>query len=356
MKILTVIGARPQFIKAAPLSKAAANAGVNEILLHTGQHFDKNMSEVFFEQLNIPQPKYNLEISGGGHGAMTGKMLEGIEQVILEEKPDYVLVFGDTNSTLAGSLGAAKLHVPVAHVEAGLRSWNRKMPEEVNRVLTDHISNQLFCSSPVSVENLKNEGITSGVHMVGDIMADASRLACEVVLKDEAKYLECLPEGVNKGDSFVLLTTHRAENTDDPAILGTIVDKINERDSEPFIFPLHPRTKAKLAEFNLTFKDHVHVIDPVGYLEMNALLMNASKVATDSGGLQKEAYWQNKPCVTMRGETEWVETVEEKCNVLWDPSLSLAEMWDSLDMSCKKDATYGDAYAAEKIIEEILKA
>lgn len=351
MKILTVIGARPQFVKAAPLAKAASDAGIEEVILHTGQHYDYNMSEVFFDELSIPKPKYNLEISGGGHGAMTGKMLEGIEQILLSERPDFLLVYGDTNSTLAGALAAAKLHIPVAHVEAGLRSWNRKMPEEINRVLTDHVSNILFCSSSVSRDNLKREGIGEQVHIVGDIMADANRLAKEVTAKEPLKYLDCLPTGIDLETGYSLLTIHRAESTDNSDLLSGLVEQINKCDSMPIVFPVHPRTKTKLMEYGMTLADHVFQIDPVGYLEMTALLMNCSRVATDSGGLQKEAYWMNKPCVTLRAETEWLETVNEQCNVLWSPSIDLESHWAQLDLSQKQEATYGDSFSAAKIID-----
>lgn len=353
MKILTVVGARPQFVKAAPLAKAASDAGIEEIILHTGQHYDYNMSEVFFQELSIPRPKYNLEIAGGTHGLMTGRMLEGIEKILLDEQPDILLVYGDTNSTLAGALAATKLHIPVAHVEAGLRSWNRKMPEEVNRILTDHISSFLFCSSSVSQNNLSNEGIDEHVYIVGDIMADANRLASEVVGKATSKYFDSLFADVSLGEKYCLLTIHRAESTDNRDLLSDLVEQINKFDSMPVIFPIHPRTKSKLKKYQLDLADHVFQIDPVGYLEMTALLMHCDRVATDSGGLQKEAYWMNKPCVTLRTETEWVETVDEKCNVLWSKGDSLEDMWCTLDMTQKRESTYGDSYTARRIIEHL---
>jgi UDP-GlcNAc3NAcA epimerase len=313
IKILTIIGARPQFIKAAMVSRAMSahnQKSITEVILHTGQHFDPNMSEIFFTQMGIPKPDYLLGIHGGSHGEMTGRMLTGIEKVILEEKPDRVLVYGDTNSTLAGALAAAKLHVPVAHVEAGLRSFNMDMPEEINRILTDQISDLLFCPTQTAMDNLHREGFDhkpAQVLKVGDVMQDAALFFAQQAIK---------PEHVSQSGEFVLATLHRAENTDDPVRLKEIVAALNETHASisPVILPLHPRTKHAVNQAGLTLD--VHVIDPVGYLEMLWLLTNCSLVLTDSGGVQKEAFFFSKPCVTTRDQTEWVELVEAGANVL----------------------------------------
>lgn len=313
MHLLTVIGARPQFIKAAPVSQALAAAGIRETLLHTGQHYDPAMSDVFFEELGIPAPAYNLGLGGGTHGKMTAGMLAGIEEVLLNLHPTALLVYGDTNSTLAGALAAAKLHLPVIHVEAGLRSFNRKMPEEVNRVLTDHLSSLLLCSSEVGVNHLRNEGITRGVHIVGDVMADSLLAAQQRILSTgmvtrlQKLGLEFQPK------AYGLLTLHRAENTDDRERLATLVEALNNAPF-PLVFPIHPRTAGALQRHGLAFGPQVKTIPPVGYLDMAALLAGAKMVLTDSGGLQKEAYWSRIPCVTLRDETEWTETCETGWN------------------------------------------
>lgn len=313
-KVLTVVGARPQFIKAAAVSRAFRDfPRMSEVMVHTGQHFDANMSDVFFRELGIPQPRHNLEVHGGGHGEMTGRMLEGIERVLLEEKPDWMLVYGDTNSTIAGALAAAKLHTPVAHVEAGLRSFNRRMPEEVNRVLTDHVSTLLFCPTKAAVDNLAAEGIVEGVHQVGDVMYDATLDAIRRA-KTESTVLETL--GLAPG-SYVLATIHRAENTDTAEHLGAVFDYLRAQASGmPVVLPLHPRTRDAARRFGLAL-DGLRVIDPVGYLDMARLLDGCALVLTDSGGVQKEAYFHRKPCITLRDETEWVETVETGWNRLW---------------------------------------
>jgi len=313
MRILTIVGARPQFVKAAAVSKALAAQGIDEIMVHSGQHYDPQMSDIFFSELEMLSPAYNLGIHGANHGAMTGRMLAGVEEIILKEKPDWVLVYGDTNSTLAGALAAAKLHVPVAHVEAGLRSFNRKMPEEINRILSDHVSSLLFCPTRLSVENLKNEGIVSGVQMVGDVMMDAT-LAAMKIAQTKSHILEKL--SLCDGE-YSLATIHRAENTDDPrqlaAVMRYLEDKARER---PVILPLHPRTKAALAREGIT-PLRVRIIEPVGYLDMQRLLGASAEVFTDSGGLQKEAYFHRKRCTTLRDQTEWVETIENGWNRLW---------------------------------------
>lgn len=314
MKIVSVVGARPQFIKAGAVSRViAATAGLTERMIHTGQHFDDAMSAVFFRELEMEEPAYNLGVSGQGHGAMTGRMLEGVEGVLLEERPDMVLVYGDTNSTLAGALAAAKLHIPVAHVEAGLRSFNRRMPEEVNRVLTDHVSALQFCPTSTAVENLRNEGITEGVFNTGDVMYDATLHAIRMA---EAGSTIVQDLGLEPGE-FAVCTLHRAENTDDPARLAAVLDWLKaQAESRLVVLPLHPRTRGALTRHGLDLGP-LRVVEPLGYFDMHALLAASAAVFTDSGGLQKEAYFHRKPCVTLRDETEWVETVQSGWNRLW---------------------------------------
>lgn len=311
VKVVTVVGARPQFIKAAPVSRVIREQAT-EILVHTGQHYDKSMSDVFFEELNIPVPEYNLHVGSKSHGAQTGEMLSKIEEVLLAEKPDCLLVYGDTNSTIAGALAAAKLHIPVAHVEAGLRSFNRRMPEEVNRVLTDHISEWLFCPTPTAVKHLATEGVTKGVYLCGDVMLDAVNYNRQ--LADQKSTI--LRDLQLQAGSYILITLHRAENTDDPARLSAIIGAINELPL-PAVLPIHPRTRNKLPQLGLTITNPlVKLIDPVGYLDMLQLEVNAKKILTDSGGVQKEAFFAHVPCITMRDETEWTETVELGTNIL----------------------------------------
>lgn len=314
LKLITVVGARPQFIKAAPLSYAIGQCcDIEEILVHTGQHFDVNMSEVFFRELDIPTPRYNLGIAGASHGAMTGRMLEALEAVMLKEQPDGVLVYGDTNSTLAGALSAAKLNLPIAHVEAGLRSFNRKMPEEINRIVTDHLSSILLCPTQTAVHNLKREGLQRGVHHVGDVMYDASLLAlqCARASSDVLDRLGLEPE------TFSLATIHRAENTDNREQLAKVLDYLKAAARElPVVLPIHPRTRKLCNIFGLDLKGLI-TSEPVGYLDMARLLDACVSVFTDSGGLQKEAYFHRKPCVTLRTETEWIETIDYGWNRLW---------------------------------------
>ena len=310
MKIVSIVGARPQFVKAAVLSRELRKDHT-EILVHTGQHYDTNMSDVFFKELEIPTPDYNLNIGSGNHGEQTGAMLKGIEEVLLKEKPDWCLVYGDTNSTLAGALAAVKLHIKVAHVEAGLRSFNLRMPEEINRVLTDHISDLLLCPTQTAVDNLKNEGISQGVHLVGDVMYEALMWAVE-----KARIHSSILTDLNlTPKKYLLATVHRAENTDDPERLSKILSAFNQI-PEPLIWPVHPRTRKKLEERNWQPGDHIQLIDPLGYLDMVQLEENAHKIITDSGGIQKEAFWLRVPCITLRDETEWVETIECGCNIL----------------------------------------
>jgi UDP-GlcNAc3NAcA epimerase len=310
-KILTIIGARPQFIKASVVSKAIQETScLTEVLVHTGQHFDSNMSDVFFDDLGIPRPDYQLDINGGHHGDMTGRMLIEVEKVLLQEKPDWVLVYGDTNSTLAGALAASKLHIPVAHVEAGLRSFNMQMPEEINRILTDQISRVLFCPTDSAIKNLQQEGFADKpitVLQVGDVMQDSADFFAQRATR---------PPNFEIEQGFILTTLHRAENTDSPTRLSAIVEALNElhRTVAPVVLPLHPRTRSMLAKDGLILD--VHLIDPVGYLEMIWLLQHSGLVLTDSGGVQKEAYFFEKACVTMRDQTEWVELIQAGANEL----------------------------------------
>jgi UDP-N-acetylglucosamine 2-epimerase len=313
MKVVTIVGARPQFIKSAPVSKVLREAGHQEFLVHTGQHYDYGMSQIFFDELALSEPNINLGVGSGSHGKQTGEMLIGIEQVLLDQKPDWVLVYGDTNSTLAGALAAVKLHIPLAHVEAGLRSYNPEMPEEHNRVLTDHCANLLFCPTQNAVLNLANEGIKKGVHWVGDTMYDAVLQYTEIA-KQRSKILKDL--GL-QAKSYFLATVHRAYNTDNPHNLGNIMAAFHEID-EQIIFPIHPRTRAVLESLNIPKFENtrVQIIPAVGYLDMLVLEQNARLILTDSGGIQKEAYFYSVPCVTLRPETEWVETVETGWNLL----------------------------------------
>lgn len=349
-KILTVVGARPQFVKAAVVSRALADqGGLKEVIVHTGQHFDDNMSTVFFDELGIPQPAHNLGIGGGTHGANTGRALEAIERVMKDEAPDIVLVYGDTDSTLAGALAAGKLCIPVAHVEAGLRSFNRRMPEELNRVLTDHISELLFTPSQAAVDNLSHEGITgSKVHSVGDVMYDAV-LTFSPIAERRSVVMSTL--GLTPG-AFALVTLHRKENTDDAARLRSIFDGLG-RSQMPVVLPLHPRTRNRLSEFGIKPGMGVLIVDPVGYFDMMQLERNAGLIATDSGGVQKEAYFHGVPCVTMRDETEWVELVELGVNRLVGAQADLIA--DALAkppvVAGHSRSAYGDGRSAQRIAE-----
>lgn len=403
MKIATIIGARPQFIKAAAVSRAIAahncltphSSRLTEVIIHTGQHYDNGMSAVFFEELEIPDPKYNLAIGSGSHGQQTGQMLAKIEEVLIEECPDWVLVYGDTNSTLAGALTAAKLHIPVAHVEAGLRSYNRRMPEEINRVLTDHISTILFCPSKTAIENLRKEGFTnihnngnlnnitrtphsspltpdapltpyssplapnasrptpnaSLVLNVGDVMYDMLLYAVRYAenksrILDE---LKIVPRG------YDMLTLHRAETTDDPRRLEEIISFVNEVSARmPVIFPMHPRMAKAYAGIRRPFAENVRIIEPLGYFDLLTALKNAHRLMTDSGGMQKEAYWLQVPCITLRDETEWVETIHSGWNILWRDYRGAHHPPHSSrftpNSSLLTPHAYGDGHAAEKII------
>lgn len=366
MKIVTVIGARPQFVKAAVVSRAIAKFNnenkdkiINEVIVHTGQHYDTNMSDVFFKEMQIPQPNYHLGIGGSSHGAMTGRMLEEIEKVLLIEKPDMVLVYGDTNSTLAGALAAAKLHIPVAHVEAGLRSFNMEMPEEVNRILTDRVSKWLLCPTETAMQNLENEGLASwagaNAHNVGDVMYDATLFYREIAVpSDEVKKLIDI-----NNEGFYLATVHRAENTDNELRLADIFKALKEiSNTTPVIIPLHPRTK-KLLMKNKIKLGNITCIDPVGYFDMITLLAECKGVFTDSGGVQKEAYFFNKACITLRDETEWIELVQHGFNKLagadYDKILELER--DFMGTKIKDDVSlYGHGRAGEKIVRVLANA
>lgn len=351
MKLLTIVGARPQFIKAATVSRQVAlRKDVSEIIVHTGQHYDANMSDVFFEELAIPSPRYHLGIGGTSHGAMTGRMLEAIEAVLLKERPDRVLVYGDTNSTLAGALAAVKLHIPVAHVEAGLRSFNRRMPEEINRILTDHASDMLFVPTRAAFENLLLEGFHEEcLHLVGDVMYDAA-----LFYKERAYPPAWFRESGIKEGSFVLATLHRAENTDDPVRLGAILSGLGAC-GRPVILPLHPRTQMRLAQFGIDVSSNVRIFGPVGYLEMVWLEANAALIATDSGGVQKEAFFHGKPCITLRDETEWMELVKSGWNVLTGADTrAIAQAIRDAREPESRPQFYGGGEAAKCLIQSIV--
>lgn len=347
MKVLTVVGARPQFIKAAPVSHALRQVAT-EVLVHTGQHFDANMSDVFFEELAIPAPDHHLGVGGGSHGAMTGAMLARLEEVMLAEHPDWVLVYGDTNSTLAGALAATKLHLPVAHVEAGLRSFNRRMPEEVNRVLTDHAAELLFAPTDTAVRHLEREGIKTGVHRVGDVMLDATR---HFLPRAQEKVGRLAELGLAPG-GYYLATVHRAENTDVPERLAAIFGVFPLLD-RPVVLPLHPRTRKRLEEQGLEgvlAHPNLRIVPPVGYLDMLMLEASAAAILTDSGGVQKEAYFLGVPCRTLRDETEWDETLAGGWNVLVgaDPE-ALQRTLAEAPRGERQLATFGEGQAAGQI-------
>ncbi|APM40408.1 non-hydrolyzing UDP-N-acetylglucosamine 2-epimerase [Clostridium kluyveri] len=350
MKILTVVGARPQFIKASAVSNVIRKCH-EEILVHTGQHYDENMSQVFFEELNIPRPDYNLEVGSGNHGKQTGTMLIKLEDIYIKEKPDFVLVYGDTNSTLAGALCASKLLIPLAHVEAGLRSFNRKMPEEQNRVITDRLSNILFVPTDSAAENLKREGIKEGIYNVGDVMFDAI-LNFKKLAENKN---EIIKELALQDKEYILTTIHRAENTNYIERLKNIVEALNEC-GKPVVLPLHPRTKKYMTDYGLKFNDNIKVIEPIGYLEMINLEMNSQKIVTDSGGVQKEAFFMKKPCITMRDETEWVETVENGWNIVvgTDKNKILDGIMNFIPDKTQKNI-FGKGDAAIKILEVLNK-
>lgn len=373
-KCATIVGARPQFIKAAPVSRLVNKSGIAEILIHTGQHYDYNMSEVFFRELKIKEPDYNLGIGSLAQGAQTGRMMEGIEKILLKEKPSMVLVYGDTNSTLAGALVAAKLHIPVAHVEAGLRSYNKKMPEEINRVLTDHVSDMLFCPTETAVKNLKKEGFTNvanngkligasfslpksqslpSVFNVGDVMYDSILFNLKLAL-GKSNILKKL--GL-KEKRFYLATIHRAENTDDPTRLKNVFRAFNKiAKKHPLIIPLHPRTKKSIASLK-GLVGNIKIIPPQSYLDMLMLSNSARLILTDSGGLQKEAFFLNVPCVTIRDETEWIEALKNGMNVLAGAGenriLNAVEKQERKKRKIKQRYYFGDGNASGKIVNTI---
>lgn len=346
MKVVSIIGARPQFIKAAVVSKELIKKPeIEDVLVHTGQHYDENMSKVFFDELEIPKPIYNLEVGSGTHAKQTGEMLIKIEEVLLSEKPDWVLVYGDTNSTIAGALAATKLHIKIAHVEAGLRSFNRFMPEEINRITTDRISDLLLVPSQNAMQLLKNEGLSDSSKFVGDVMFDSILFYQNMA---EEKY--SLSELVAVKE-FHLATVHRAENTDDKERLQNIFSAFSELNF-PVILPLHPRTKTKLKE--IKYSNNVKIIDPVSYLEIILLLKNSKKVFTDSGGLQKEAYFLKKPCITLRDETEWIETLNGNWNFIVGTSKEKIINKSLVDVFGEQRSYYGDGKAGEKIVNALM--
>ena len=351
MKILTILGARPQFIKAGSASREIAkHKEIQEIIVHTGQHYDANMSDIFFDEMQIPKPNYFLGIGGKSHGAMTGQMIEKIEEVALSEKPDWIMVYGDTNSTLAGAIVASKLHIKLAHIEAGLRSFNMKMPEEVNRILTDRVSNILFCPTDVAIQNLKNEGyenLDCKIVKSGDVMQDGAIFYKNLAVKPNVEIKQ----------DFILCTIHRAENTDDEIRLKSIFEALNEIAKEKqVILPLHPRTKKILEKLKLDLQN-LTIINPVGYLEMVWLIDNCDFVMTDSGGLQKEAYFFEKQCITLRDETEWVELIECGVNTLVGANkekiLNAYRNNSKFNKENLKLDLYGGGKASEHIIKEL---
>ncbi len=350
MKVVSIVGARPQFIKCAPVSHELRKKH-DEILVHTGQHYDPDMSDVFFDELQIPKPDYHLDVGSGSHGKQTGAILERVEDVLMKEKPDLVLVYGDTNSTLSGALAAAKLHIPVAHVEAGLRSFDRTMPEEINRVVTDHVSDILLCPTQTAMDNLAKEGITKGRYMVGDVMVDALRHNAKIAEK-KSSVLENL--GLVKGDYYVA-TVHRPGNTDEQKNLTGIIEAFSES-GKTVVFPVHPRTKKYLCEYGLmdSLSENIRCIDPLGYIDMLHLMKHAKKILTDSGGIQKEAYVMGIPCITMRENTEWIETLTGGWNVLVgaDKSRILAAMKADVHKDVN-NSVFGKGDTAKRIVKVI---
>lgn len=344
--IVTIVGARPQFVKAAPVSRALSSA-FREIVVHTGQHYDYGMSEIFFSEMEMSQPEFNLGIGGGSHGEQTGRMLVELEKVFNTLKPDCVLVYGDTNSTLAGALTAAKMQIPLAHVEAGLRSYNRSMPEEINRVLTDHVSDLLFCPTQTAVENLSAEGINKGVHQVGDVMYDALLYNLSLARQKSA----ILRDLKLSNGQYALVTIHRAANTDDRERMASILDALGKL-TLPVVFPVHPRTRKMMSEWGIPTADNVILVEPVGHFDMLALQENANCILTDSGGVQKEAYLVGVRCITLREETEWVETVSAGWNSLAGvDGEKIVELFENWFPEQKRKSLYGDGHSSEKIAQ-----
>lgn len=348
MKVASIVGARPQFIKAAPVDRELRKSH-SHVLIHTGQHYDYTMSAVFFEELGIPEPDHNLGVGSAGHGRQTGEMLIRLEEALIDEEPDWVLVYGDTNSTLAGALAAAKLHLPLGHIEAGLRSFNRQMPEEINRVVTDHVADFLFCPTEIARQNLVSEGITEGVFNVGDVMYDAV-LHSTAIVDSKSRILDSLD--LEPG-SYLLVTIHRPGNTDNPQNLSNILEAFNEI-NEKIVFPAHPRTSQAIDQINCRLSPTVKLIEPVSYLEMLALERDARLILTDSGGVQKEAYLFDVPCITLRQETEWVEMVEAGWNVLVGASKEkIIRAIKEFRPEGKRPEIFGDGMASQKIAHHL---
>lgn len=346
MKIVSVVGARPEFIQSAPVSRALRK-NHHEVLVHTGQHYDYLMSQTFFDELGIPAPDYNLEVGSGSHASQTAEILVRFEETLLKEKPDCVIVRGDTNSTLAGALAASKLHIPTVHIEAGERSFDRRMPEEINRLVADRLASAFFCVSRTAVRHLAAEGITRGVYWVGDVMLDAN-LANRPLARRKSAILSTL--GLAPG-SYGLVTVHRAANTDDPARLANIVTALS-RVGETVVFPVHPRTRGALNKLNLRFGENIRLIEPLGYFDMMVLEENARLIATDSGGVQREAYFMQKPCLTLRDETEWTETVQAGWNRLVGVDVEkIISEWKNFVPPAEQPPIFGDGHAGEKIAE-----
>ena len=346
MKLVTIIGARPQFVKASVVSKALREAGHTEILVNTGQHYDDNMARIFFEEMGIPKPDYDLGVGSGTHAAQTASTLVGIEKILFIEKPDFIIVFGDTNATVAGALAAAKLHIKIVHIEAGLRSFNRDMPEEINRVVTDVLSDLLFVPTQVAVDNLKREGITSGIHVVGDVMVDALITYTKIAEKKS----HILNQLKLEKEKFLLMTIHRPSNADHDDRLLSILKEVSRIDL-PVIFPIHPRSRSRVEKLISQTNGNIRIVDPVGYLDMMLLEKYASVIITDSGGVQKEAYLHRTPCLTVRGETEWVETVSDGWNyIVGDHLEKISTLANKFPEPKEWNPHYGDGQSAAKIV------
>jgi UDP-GlcNAc3NAcA epimerase len=346
MKIVTIIGARPQFVKASVISKALRKAGHKEILVNTGQHYDDNMARIFFEEMGIPKPDYDLGVGSGTHASQTAGSLVGIEEILIKEKPDFIIVFGDTNATVAGALAAAKLHIKIAHIEAGLRSYNRDMPEEINRVVTDVLSDLLFVPTKSAVDNLKKEGITAGLHVVGDPMVDAL-MSFTKIAENKSRILNDLKLEKNE---FLLMTIHRPSNVDHDDRLLSILAEVSSINL-PVVFPVHPRGRSRVEKLISQIAGNIRIIDPIGYLDMMMLEKYAKVIITDSGGIQKEAYLHKTPCLTVRGETEWVETVRDGWNyVVGDQLEKISILSNNFPPPHEWNPHYGDGKSAEKIV------
>ncbi|MBC8376171.1 MAG: UDP-N-acetylglucosamine 2-epimerase (non-hydrolyzing) [FCB group bacterium] len=347
MKLVTIIGARPQFVKASVISKALRDAGHTEILVNTGQHYDDNMARIFFEEMGIPKPDYDLGVGSGTHASQTASTLVGIEKILFIEKPDFIIVFGDTNATVAGALAAAKCHIKIVHIEAGLRSYNRKMPEEINRVVTDVLSDLLFVPTQVAVDNLNREGITSGIYIVGDVMVDALITYTKIAEKKS----HVLKELSLEKEKFLLMTIHRPSNADSDERLLSILKEVSRIDL-PVIFPVHPRSRTRVEKLISQTDGNIRIIDPVGYLDMMMLEKYASIIITDSGGVQKEAYLHKTPCLTVRGETEWVETVRDGWNyIVGDQLEQISILSNNFPKPKEWHPHYGDGTSSARIVE-----